>query len=368
MKLRSLAWLLVPALIGTGAYAARAVDWHRLWAIIRGTPVLECPAVVELGDRELGEVAVARLTIANRGARELVIDEMQSNCACSGLEREQEGKFIRLSSLRLAPNEQAELIMRVLVQGSPGSPSQSRVAFRTNDPARPSAAIDTFVSKVKAGVNTVPTSVIFGTLSAESDACIVLDVFDSAIPARSIERVAALHPDRASVRLLPLAGNLPGANRDELGALIGRLEITATTNSEGPLENDVEIYLTGERRPPTLIPVSGRVAGPVEISPSMLVLPRSSGAGKVFFGQCVCRSTAGQPLALTVASVPSGLVAQVEAIEGNPSEQIIRIEWNPADDGDSKPELRRKVELKARVEGKDVKLGVPVICIRKGGG
>jgi hypothetical protein len=130
-------------------------------------PVLECPAIVELGDRELGEVAVARLTIANRGGRELVIEEMQSNCACSGLEREQDGKFIRLNSLRVAPREEVQLVMRVLVQGAPGGPAQSRVEFRTNDPVRPAAAIHTSVSKVKAGVNTLPTSVVFGTLLAD---------------------------------------------------------------------------------------------------------------------------------------------------------------------------------------------------------
>lgn len=369
MKWRSLAWIVAPALIVLAAYGGNSYYWRRQWTIFRGTdPVLECPGLIELGERELGEIAIARLTIANRGGRELVIDELDSNCACSGLEREQGGEFVRLSSLRLAPHEEVELVMRVSVQGLPGNPSQSRVTFRSNDPTHPRSAIDTWISRVKAGVTTVPTSVVFGTVAIQSAERRVLEVFDSSVKPRAVERVESLENYRVQVRLLPLGESQSPNSQRGLGALIARLEVTASTKVPGPLQTEVAIYLQGESRPPTLIPVNGRVMAPVEVSPSILALPRSSSSGPVYFGQCVCRSSARKPFALNIDSVAEGLLVRVDDAESSASEKVVRIEWEPGHDKIGKSVRRRKVQLTAHFDEEAVPIEIPIICIGKGDG
>ncbi|MEX2175707.1 MAG: hypothetical protein WD872_15185 [Pirellulaceae bacterium] len=364
MKLRYLIWLLLPPLIGVVVYAAQSSDWGRRLAA-GAVPILECPQAIDLGERELGEVALARFTIANRGDGELLIERIESNCACSGLEREQDGKFLRITSLRIAPREETGVVLRILVQGTPGDATRNGVVFHTNDPARPIAGVEATISRVKVGVSTLPTSVVFGTLFAASEARQVLDVYDSNVPPRTIDRVTVAVPGRVSAKLLP--GKEPTAPaRAELGALIGRIEVAALTNGAGPLRTDVEIHLAGERRAPTLIPVSGRVAGAVEVFPATLVLPRSSSTGPVYFAECFCQSTAGKPLSLAVDSLPADLVAEINPIAGKPYEQVLRIEWKPDREAPA-DSAARKLRLMAQVDGHDVApVEITVICLRKG--
>src|SRR5205085_2712416 len=177
MKVRYFARLVVPILIGVGGYASRMSDWgHWIWR--PSTPVMECPQLLELGERELGEVALSRFTIANIGGGDLIIDQVQTNCSCTGLEREVDGKLERVESLHLRRGERADLDIRVSVQGYPGKPSQNVVRFRCNDPERPISEIKVLVSRVNAAVTTVPTSVVFGNQPLGRESIQQLDVFD----------------------------------------------------------------------------------------------------------------------------------------------------------------------------------------------
>ncbi len=165
MKPRALCWIVVPLLIAAVVYALRTDEGRRIRATVtRSGPVVEFPAILDLGDRERGEVAVGRFTVANRGGGELLIDRIRTNCACSGLEREAEGEFIRVDSVRLGPDERAERVLRVSVRGRAGEAVRNQVYFRTNDPTRPEAVIETVIRNVTAGVTALPTSVIFGTV------------------------------------------------------------------------------------------------------------------------------------------------------------------------------------------------------------
>ncbi len=364
MKLRHFLWALVPLLIGLSVYAARR-NSRSLRTLARIGPVLECPATLDLGKRELGEVALSRFTIANRGGGQLEITGVQSNCSCSGLEQERDGRFVRLESLRLSAGEKAEVVMRVLVQGTPGIPNRTGVRFLTNDPDRPEMAIEAVVSRVMAGVTTIPTSASFGTLSLGVEGRQVLDVFDSSKKPRAMERVASRNPDRVSVRMLPVPEDHAVATDRKLGVRIGRLEVTAATTVPGPLTNEIEIYLQGEHRPPTIIEVSGRVAAAVEVLPSVLGLPRASSAGSIYFGECICRSTTGKTFTLTADSPPDGL----SVVLGMPAadfSQAVRIEWDPTLDVERPPRGFPKVRLRANVEGKETIIEVGVYCRKQG--
>ena len=118
---RSLAlWIAVPVLVGILSYWLVSTSFIRkLEAKLTGAPVIEYPQSVDLGEQEQGSVAVAPLTIANRGRSELVVNGIGSSCSCSGLEQEQQGAFVVVSEFRLAPGEERHLRVRVSVNGFP---------------------------------------------------------------------------------------------------------------------------------------------------------------------------------------------------------------------------------------------------------
>lgn len=361
MKMRLLVWTIVPILIGLSYYIARTNDGYR-WLTLASSPALECPASLELGERELGEVALARFTIANRGGKELVIDEIESNCACSGLERETDGKFVRLTSLRLAPYERTNLTMRVLVQGAPGSATQNGVSFRTNDPTCATMHIDAHVSKITAGVTTVPTSIVLGTLRTTSESRKLMAVYDNAVRPRKIARVVSLDPARVAVRLLDRGAT--DAAENELGTLIGQIEVEAGTSLPGSLNTEIAIHLENVHRPPTIVPVIGRVVGPIELSPTMLVFPRMSDGHRVFVRNCLCRSTTDKSIRLVIESVPDEFTATISATE-NATEQLITVECKRDNEGHAARPGKYTLRLRAILDSEEVPFEISVLCLPK---
>ncbi len=347
MKLHHVAWVGVPLLLGAVAYVESSVGFGRLWATwTHVRPVLELPPPLDLGERELGETVVARFTVANRGGGELLIDQVRVNCACSGLEREVEGQFVRVESLRLGPNEQTDLVLRLSVRGQAGSAVRNGVLFRTNDPDYPEAAVTAVVSRITGGVTAKPASVAFGAVPVGGEARRVFEVRDTAAKTRAIKRVVSASPERFSARLLPQESPSESTAEEGSGALLGRVEVTLLTQQIGPADGEVLVYLDDAVRQPDAVLVTGRVVAVVAASPSSLVLPRSSGAGPVYFGECLCRSNTGKPLSLTLDSAPPGVSAVISVVRDNPSIRIVRIEWKPDPDGHV-PEAPQPVRFRA---------------------
>jgi hypothetical protein len=114
------------------------------------------------------------------------------------------------------------------------------------------------------------------------------------------------------------------------------------------VDSRVEIHLAGDSRPPTAIPVNARVVADVEVTPSSLVLPRSSTAGPVYEAKCICISNGGHSLALSVEDTPEGLSARVVPVEGKSDTQIIHIQADPKRMGGLDPKMPSIVRLRAR--------------------
>lgn len=367
MKRRYLLWVLIPLLIGLGTYVVRSGELPRRWAMLnQSKPVIEFPASLDLGERERGELVVARFAVANRGGQELVIDGIRSNCACSGLEREEGGDFVHVESLRLRPGDGAELAMRIAVSGPSGGPMRNVVVFRTNDPTCPEAAIEVVVSRVTGGISSLPTGVVFGTVPVGDEARQVLKIYDAAVRPRTVERVTSTSPDRIDVCFLPLDVGSPGTREGLLGVLIGRVEVVLRTREPGSVDGQIQVHIADETRRPDTIPVSGRVVGVIDVSPPSLVLPRNSDGGPVYSGRCLCRSSRGGQWTLTVDEVSSGLSAEIAAAEEDAGVRVLRVEWRP-DQRLPRPEQTQKnVRLRARVGDQDLLLDVPVICRERG--
>jgi hypothetical protein len=362
MKLRHLGWVIVPILVGAASYVARPDHLKRRWKIWTGSdPIIECPQSLDMGEHELGEIAVARFFVANRGGKELIIDQVRTNCSCSGLEREENGQLSPIEKLSLASDERVQLAMRISVRGQPGNATRNRVSFRTNDPTRPEVHIEAVVPKVTGAVTAAPTSVIFGTVPVGSAARQVFEVHDGAVQPRKVVKVVSTNPDRLTARLLPAVLDSIKTIGDSSDSLIGRVEVILATREPGPVSGEIQIHLVGGNWRPVSVSVQGRVARLVEAHPPSLVLPRSSGTGPVYFGNCLCRCASGKVLALRFVSAPQGVTASVSPVDGSPSVQMVRIEWDPAS-GNPRLPARSSVRFAARVGGHEETLEIPVEC------
>jgi len=133
-------------------------------------------------------------------------------------------------------------------------------------------------------------------------------------------------------------------------------------NEEGSLNGEVLIYLAGQELAPDIVPVLGRVASPIEVTPLSLVLPRRSGAGLVSYGECICRSIADEPVALTVQSIPQGVSVKISEVDGNPRFQKIRIDWQGKTLGSMTKQSHKEVFLRALCGSIKKDINISVIC------
>lgn len=313
-------WCAVPAIFGLAGYFAVTV------ARSSGGPKIEYPREVNLGERALGDLVVGHFFIANRGTQELVIDEIRTNCSCTGMEREQDGRFIRVDQLRLKPQERVDLVVRVAVRGADiNSRMNNLILFRTNDPVHKQGVLNVLVPRVTGVVSIWPKSFIFGAVGIGAEVRQVIEVYDSAHSPRVIDRVTNLGSSRVSARLLPdTASSEP---RQAAGTLIGRVEITVDTSTATEVDSKVQIDLAGDGLSSPALAVAGKVVGPIEVRPSALFLPRQAGDGPIFWAQTLFSGK--QALSLTLESTIDGLTAEIPT-EPASHHRVVRIVWDPA--------------------------------------
>jgi hypothetical protein len=361
-------WVVVPILIGIVSYEIASNSYARRWVTRAiGGPVLECPQVIDLGEQETGQDAIARLTVANRGGKDLLIDQVRSDCSCSGLERDDGGEVSAVQELRLSPGEESQLRVRVSVRGNYGTSLRTAISFHTNDPSNPDQRIEVFIPKVVGGMLTVPRFVSLGSILQGSTPHQLIEVRDESPAPRVVDHVSSSDPESISVRWLPAPATEEARTTTGTSTLIGRIEVTLKTRGPGEVNGAVNIHLRDGGRPPTSVPVVGRVLPPIEISPSTLLLPRTSIAGNVFQASCLCRSNEKLPFTLIVEPRNDGLVARVIPVDGNPHTQSLVVEWDPTADGKMSVSESRVVRLKAKVGDREIPMDLPVTCQQKAG-
>ncbi len=361
MKIRPLCWLTVPVLLGVTSFLVARWQGRQEAPVRPLDPVVEYPAIVDLGERENGEQAIGRFSIANRGVQELVIDQVRTNCSCTGLEREEEGRFVHLESVRLKPGQQANLAVRVAVRGVPvGASMHNVIEFQTNDPGQPTGRMDVFVRRVWGGVSINPPEVVFAPVAVGATVRKVLEIRDTATIPRTIGRVTSTDPKRLTVRLLP-AETLPKeAEPNPGGTLIGQVEVVVDTSEIGEVSGVVRVGLVGETRPPDEAQVAGRVTASVELRSSSLVLPRLTADGPLYSAQTLCRSTHGKALTVAADPAPMGLTVQIES-SGDATSKIVRITWDPTRGILSDKGQRQWIKLRARAGEEEVVLKLAVV-------
>jgi len=330
-------------------------------------PRIECPSSLQLGEHERGRTVRHSFTIANTGDAALRIDRITTTCGCLGLLQELNGESRRLLSLNLAPGQIEEVEAELLIRGLSGRPTKDYIRFQTNDPDKGQIEIEVVVSRVKGGIIPIPDRALFGTVLVGEQERRVIEVLDDRVPARRVSKVVSTHPAQFTVHLLPVdTADAPSRHR-EVGNRIGRIEIVLVAAQGEDLCGNVQVYLEGESGEPDLIPICGRVLGPIQISPVALVLPRHSRGTRLYDGECRCHSVRGGLLDLELESVPSGLAVTIAPKEEDKSTKILRVEWEPRKEGAEIQALRRVIRLRGRVDGRETSIELPVFCRQEGG-
>ncbi len=324
-----MAKLVIAALLGAIFAFLLSGPVTGMWrAIVVGTPEIAYPAKLGLGEQELGDQVTVPFTITNRGRALLVIENIRSNCACTGMEVQTAGRYSRIDSLRVKPGDHADVAMRVTVSGvRTGQEMVNVVQFDTNDPSQPRCRIEAVVTRVTGGVVTEPQSVVFGAVPIGAKVNEVINLRDPASIPRKIVRIAS-SADRISARLLGAEDQIPEFGDEQNGALVGRLQVSVNTDTPGEVNGTIHLYVEGRPDKPDALTVLGKVVRAFEITPNSVVLPRATNAGPAYIARCVCRCATGESFTLTLDAVPKGFIAQVLGNDDS-GHRVLQIEWDP---------------------------------------
>ena len=321
---------------------------------------MECPAILDLGQREEGEQIAKQFVIGNLGDGELIITNIRTSCSCTGLEYENNGNYVRPNKLQIPGHSERKVAMRVSVRGQPGATIRNRVEFDTNDPEKTTYSIEAVISNMRGGVRAVPTGVIIGTLHIGESSRSVLDIIDDAITPRSIENVSSSDPEHVLVRLLP--PEKPGKAAPAHGIVIAQVEVIVRGDFPGKVDETVIFQINGEPTNLKHIPVTGQVVREIEVQPSSLILPRRSPKGLIYSGDCVCRETAKKQISLRAISSPAGLSVELLPVGADLSEQIVRITWDPKTKENAPDDSSKSVRLCATCDGQEHFFDIRVVC------
>src|SRR5262245_46049828 len=152
-------WIFAASVLGVVAFFAVTAYFSEFLSPESPVPIIEYPARLDLGDREMGDEVIKPYTIVNRGRGELVITHIRTACSCTGMERAENGRYVKVELLRLKPGEKADLVMRIAVRGPRiGGEMINVIEFQTNDPKQPSCRIEAIVRRVSGGVYLSPES------------------------------------------------------------------------------------------------------------------------------------------------------------------------------------------------------------------
>jgi hypothetical protein len=333
-------------------------SWHH-W--LGSAPRLECPRSLDLGERYRGDIAVARFRVKNSGSGMLTADDFQTGCSCAAVEREIDGHLSPVQSIALSPGEEIELAVRIGVVVRPGESQHVHVAFATNDSLHPTHQIEVVIPRVKGGFFAEPAAVIFGSLTVGEKMSRTIECYDNGMTDRTVASVRATHPDRFSVKLVPLSEEDNHRVHPTAGKLFARVEVTPRTERAGRLDGEVQILLTNDARAPEPIPVAGEVLGSAECRPASLVLPRRVENRSVFAGDVLVLNRHEKPIEVAIDTVPPEISAEVQAISGRPDQRLLHIEWRSAAKQQSRPVSEARVRLRVSSAGEKTDLEVPVL-------
>jgi len=359
MRFRTALLTVFGVVAGVGVIPLVALTWGGGGS---GTPQMNCPARIDLGERERGDHVSAEFTIENSGNADLTIGGVRTNCGCTGLELKTDQGPVLHASYVVPSKARVAFIARLSINAVGGGSLATPIFFQTNDPQHPTAAIELFVSKVREGVFTRPAGLALGEVLVGAKVRETLDVYDGAAAPRHLASVVSTDPERVRARLL-LPSQAAGSDQPTRTAhgdwcqRIGRLEIELDTSRPGAIHTTLSILAEGENAKPGTVLVTAEITGPVQIQPSALFLPRRSANGPEYSATCTLRNVEGKPFELSILHCPAGLSVKVLPDQGRGIVRRLRVTLDPRE-GAASATLLVKLGLVQRGQKSELELPV----------
>lgn len=309
-------------------------------------PTIECPSLVDLGSHAEGEIVTGRFRVANLGAEPLQLTRFRTSCSCAGVETDETGENRRVQAASIPPGGDREFLVRMVIGVRPGTPQGVLVQFETNDPNRPSMAIQVMVPRVTGGIYIEPRAVLFGELGRGEQPIITINLYDNHETGLQVDEIVSRNPDRFTVRYRRVSAEDAPEEHPIAGRLLGRCEVTPISGQAGSLEGVIEVRPTSGTRPLAIIPVTGRVVTTVTVFPSVLVLPRMVGGQSEWSGEVILVGRDGRPFQPTLQAIPDGLQVTLDPIMGSTDRVRLRVACSPVDRVDRPPVVESRITIR----------------------
>jgi len=305
--------------------------WKPTWTGEPRPPRLDCPALVDIGPQPEGEVATGRFRVANLGGLPLSLTQFKTSCSCAGVETVEDGVDRLVQSAVIPPGADCEFLVKISVGGRAGTSQSLQVQFATNDPDMPVVVTTITIPRITGGIYAEPRAALFGDVKRGDRPVVAIKLYDNHMSGQQIQDIVSRHPDRFTVRYIPVGTDDPPEEHPIAGRLLGRCEVTPITDRAGPLDGVVEVNALGGARPLAMISVAGRVSAAVTAFPSALVFPRTAGEKTEWSSEITLASRDSKTFDVSLVTVPDNFQVTVHPVEGRPDQIRLRVVCPPAD-------------------------------------
>jgi hypothetical protein len=359
-KMKSIYILVcILAVVLGGAYATYG---HRL-RLLTNEPVLEIIETVDMGELDRGDVVEVYVPIRNNGRSDLVIEGIRTSCGCVAVGKRGDPELPNLTDLVVLPNSHVDLRVKFLVKGPKGGKIREDVLFRTNDPANPEVRLG-MVGSVFGAVRVDPPTFLLGEISNNQTIEVSFLVIDERRP--QFRRPLHLSGNSEGIklgRLTPSNEVSDKGNQEIKDGSYYKAHATFMASSRNLQVSEIVNVCDEAENVVVSLPISGVITGKLVVSPSVVLLPRSLGAGEwTYESKCLCRLD-GMPFDLKPSVVPPGLSVIVSGTE-KPQMRSVTVKY--AKENGPFSGTRTIVLIAELGQGKSQRIEIPVSVIDPG--
>lgn len=271
---------------------------------------IEYQSLIQLAPLRHGAMATASFPIRNQTGQGIILQHFRSSCACEKVGVRQNGRLIPPENIAIADGHEVEVQVSFTANGRYDRSVHITVFVTTDHPSFPELKIAVTASIIGVKPLTDPSSIRLGTVMHGESWRQRIQLFDVDSRSRKINVVVPKGENLLNAIFLP---QVDSVRSDEVGRgfPIGALDVELKATSTESFEGEIQLYLDDDTADPLRLPLSYRVAAPIEVYPPVLYLPRATSKGFVYAGICLCKSSIGVPLRLEVASRPHGVQVEI---------------------------------------------------------
>lgn len=267
-----------------------------------GSPLRVTPPAIEFGNLEHGVTATREAVVTNTSRQPITLSEFRADCGCLTVRVNGETEAPR--QVVLQPGQSANLSCGFMTSGYRGFIQRS-FRFRTSLTSDPVIVVPMSMNVI-GGLFAVPEEVQFGQLTLHDRPRVTVTVTDTAKTSRTIVAV-----DNGTNRKLGIEWSRAGEDATDVRH---QIHISLDDLEVGDISGHLGVRMSDESENECLrIPVRGHRQPRYVVSPSVVVLPRAGGNGKIFHADVVLTNTLGIPFRVATTSDNDAIVAQASS-------------------------------------------------------